>query len=159
MQAERWAQHFGTILFPWNIETGAATVYSWKQICSAVQKWRIAAKTDQNISSKLWLLNSLACNLKVCPRSNRVVNLYRFRDSEVLPDKFQTESKNTPTDSKEREIAVNAQQMINFIRLRNHAGHPSKMKQRTDAHLMSIEDTYAKTYPCTKIRTRKPPKG
>ena len=29
-KADRWAQHFGTLLFPWNLETGEATIYTYK---------------------------------------------------------------------------------------------------------------------------------
>ena len=108
--------------------------------------WSEGPDDDTRAKSKLWLLNSLSCNLKVCPRSNRVVNEYRFRDADILPDKFQQSSENDKTSSGERELAVNAQHMINLIRLKNHAGHPSRAKQKSDAHLMTIEDTFSKTY-------------
>ena len=42
---------------------------------------------------------------------------------------------NNKIDAYAREIAVNAQHMINMIRLRNHAGHSSKAKQKSDAQI------------------------
>ena len=71
-----------------------------------------------------------------------------------MPDKFQNPSGNNKIDSSEREIAVNAQHMINMIRLRNHAGHPSKAKQRSDAHLMTIENTFEKIYNSNAKKSR-----
>ena len=64
-------------------------------------------------------------------------------------------------DASERELAVNAQHMINMIRLRNHARHPSKTKQNGDAHLMEIENTFNATYTPSKYnkKTQKPRKG
>lgn len=72
--------------------------------------------------------------------------MYRFKDADILLDKFQNASENNKMDAAEREIAVNAQQMIIFIRLRNHAGHPSLAKRKSNAHLKTIENTFTKTY-------------
>jgi hypothetical protein len=141
------------LLFPWDVESGAATVYTWKQICDAIQKCR--ELDDSESKHKVWLLNSLACNLKIRPREKRLVNAYRFKDADILPDKFQNTAENDKIDASEREIAVNAQQMINFLRLRNHAGHPSKFKQRGEAHLMDLENTFKSIYLHSKKKTKK----
>ena len=125
-------------IISWDVKSGVTKVYTWTEICDAVRDLR--SKEDTQSSQKLWLLNSLAMNLKMRPRSNRIINIYRFRDAEIFPYKFQTSSENkTKNDSTERELAVNIQHMIDMIRLRNHAGHPSKAKQKGDAHLLDIE--------------------
>ena len=88
---EAWAQYFGSILWKWDLNTKKATIFTWKQLVTEVQRIRRLTKQmeidesgDEKIEDtkdrrskmrdrkRYWLLNSLAENLRIDKKKTQI---------------------------------------------------------------------------------------
>ena len=152
-KADRWAQHFGTLLFPWDLETGEATVYTYKQICHEVSLLRNNKHIPHN---KLLLrtINSLSQNLKIKKSERRIMNEWRFefahKNESISENKKSRYADNLEFDA--------AKQRIELIRVVNECDkHVSNSELKRRTYLNTLCDKFNSYFPPIKTNnTRKP---